>query len=142
MINNNIAEIKNDNDSITKAVWLFFLSNTSIIKTITGKSHTEDGGYEFGIAVMQFLNDQCNKWKAAEDIDYSVYGTPIESTTWTFAKGLHKRFGIVEGITDRDYVTNSYHIPVFEKINAFDKLAIESDFQKLSPGGWNQHNLL
>lgn len=105
------------------------------VKTITGKSHTEKGGYEFGIEVMQFLNDQCNKWKAAENIDYSVYGTPIESTTYTFAKGLHKRFGIVKGITDRDYVTNSYHVPVFEKIDAFDKLAIESDFQKLSPGG-------
>ena len=105
------------------------------VKTITSKSHTEPGGYSFGIAVMQFLNDQCAKWKAAEDIDYSVYGTPIESTTYTFAKGLRKRFGVVEGITDRDYVTNSYHVPVFEKIDAFDKLAIEADFQKLSPGG-------
>ena len=105
------------------------------VKTITGKSHTEPGGYSFGISVMQFLNDQCNKWKAAEDIDYSVYGTPIESTTYTFAKALHKRFGRVEGITDRDYVTNSYHVPVFEKIDAFDKLQIEADFQKLSPGG-------
>lgn len=105
------------------------------VKTITGKSHTEPGGYSFGIAVMQFLNDQCAKWKATEDIDYSVYGTPIESTTYTFAKGLRKRFGVVEGITDRDYVTNSYHVPVFEKIDAFDKLAIEADFQKLSPGG-------
>ena len=105
------------------------------VKTITSKSHTEPGGYSFGIAVMQFLNDQCAKWKAAEDIDYSVYGTPIESTTYTFAKGLRKRFGVVEGITDRDHVTNSYHVPVFEKIDAFDKLAIEADFQKLSPGG-------
>lgn len=105
------------------------------VKTITSKSHTEPGGYSFGIAVMQFLNDQCAKWKAAEDIDYSVYGTPIESTTYTFAKGLRKRFGVLEGITDRDYVTNSYHVPVFEKIDAFDKLAIEADFQKLSPGG-------
>ena len=105
------------------------------VKTITGKSHTEQGGYEFGIAIMEFLNNQCNKWKAAEDIDYSVYGTPIESTTYTFAKALHKRFGQIKGITDRDYITNSYHVPVFEKIDAFDKLAIESDFQKLSPGG-------
>lgn len=105
------------------------------VKTITGESHTQEVGKEFGLRVMQFLNDQCNKWKAAEDIDYSVYGTPIESATYTFAKGLHKRFGEVKDITDRDYVTNSYHVPVFEKINAFDKLAIESEFQKLSPGG-------
>lgn len=105
------------------------------VKTITGKSHTQEVGKEFGLRVMQFLNDQCNKWKAAENIDYSVYGTPIESTTYTFAKGLHNRFGEVKDITDRDYITNSYHVPVFEKISAFDKLAIESEFQKLSPGG-------
>lgn len=84
---------------------------------------------------MQYLNDQCAKWKEAEDIDYSLYGTPIESTTYKFAQALQKRFGTVEGITDRNYITNSYHVPVFEEINAFDKLAKEAEFQKLSPGG-------
>ncbi|RFZ76412.1 anaerobic ribonucleoside-triphosphate reductase [Lacrimispora amygdalina] len=106
------------------------------VKYMTGNSHTDgDVGTEFAIEVMQKLNDYCNKWKAEENIDYSVYGSPIESTTYKFAKCLKKRFGIVEGITDRDYITNSYHIPVFEEIDPFEKLEIESRFQKLSPGG-------
>ena len=104
------------------------------VKYMTGYSHTGKGK-EFGLRVMQHLNDACNKWKAAENIDYSVYGTPIESTTYKFAKSLKKRFGVVEGITDRDYITNSYHVPVFENIDAFTKLKLESEFQKLSPGG-------
>ena len=106
------------------------------VKYMTGHSHTDGAeGEKFGLEVMQKLNDACAMWKKAEDIDYSVYGTPIESATYKFAKGLKKRFGIIEGITDRDYITNSYHVPVFEEIDAFEKLAIESKFQKLSPGG-------
>jgi ribonucleoside-triphosphate reductase len=106
------------------------------VKYMTGHSHTDNGvGKEFGLAVMQKLNDKCNEWKAVENIDYSVYGTPIESTTYKFAKCLRERFGVIEGITDRDYITNSYHVPVFEEIDAFTKLALESEFQKLSPGG-------
>ena len=106
------------------------------VKYMTGHSHTDGGkGYEFAIKVMEHLNDACKEWKEAEDIDYSVYGTPIESTTYKFAKGLKERFGVIKGITDRDYITNSYHVPVFEEIDAFTKLKLESDFQKLSPGG-------
>ena len=106
------------------------------VKYMTGCSHTDNGkGKEFGLEVMQKMNDKCKEWKAAEDIDYSVYGTPIESTTYKFAKCLKKRFGTVEGITDRNYITNSYHVPVFEEIDAFTKLKLESEFQKLSPGG-------
>ena len=106
------------------------------VKYMTGKSHTDGGvGHDFGIQVMQKLNDKCNEWKAEEDIDYSVYGTPIESTTYKFAKCLRERFGRIKGITDRDYITNSYHVPVFEEIDAFTKLKLESEFQKLSPGG-------
>ena len=106
------------------------------VKYMTGHSHTDSGiGKEFGLKVMQKLNDKCNEWKAAENISYSVYGSPIESTTYKFAECLKNRFGIIEGITDRDYITNSYHVPVFEPISAFDKLKIESEFQKLSPGG-------
>lgn len=106
------------------------------VKFMTGKSHTDQGeGKEFGLAVMRRLNEKCKEWKTAENIDYSVYGTPIESTTYKFAKCLKKRFGEIEGITDRDYITNSYHIPVFEEIDAFSKLKIESEFQVLSPGG-------
>ena len=106
------------------------------VKYMTGNSHTDgDKGEKFGLEVMQRLNDKCKEWKEAEDIDYSVYGTPIESTTYKFAKCLQKRFGKIEGITDRKYITNSYHVPVFEEIDAFSKLAIESKFQKLSPGG-------
>ena len=106
------------------------------VKYMTGKSHTDgDNGEKFGLEVMQALNDKCNKWKNEENIDYSLYGSPIESTTYKFAKCLKKRFGVIEGITDRDYITNSYHVPVFEKIDPFTKLSIESKFQKLSPGG-------
>lgn len=105
------------------------------VKVMTGESHTQDKGKEFGLEVMQKLNDKCNQWKAAEDIDYSLYGTPIESTTYKFAQKLKERFGIIEGITDRDYITNSYHVPVFEEIDAFSKLKKESEFQALSPGG-------
>ena len=106
------------------------------VKYMTDHSHTDNGeGKEFAIKVMQKLNDKCKEWKEAEDIDYSVYGTPIESTTYKFAKCLKDRFGIIKGITDRDYITNSYHVPVFEEIDAFSKLKIESEFQKLSPGG-------
>ena len=106
------------------------------VKYMTGHSHTDNGiGKEFGLKVMQHMNDACKKWKEVEDIDYSVYGTPIESTTYKFAKCLRERFGTIKGITDRDYITNSYHVPVFEEIDAFEKLALESEFQKLSPGG-------
>ena len=106
------------------------------VKYMTGHSHTDNGeGKEFGLKVLQRLNDACKKWKAEEDIDYSVYGTPIESTTYKFAKGLKERFGVIKGITDKDYITNSYHVPVFEEIDAFTKLKLESEFQKLSPGG-------
>ena len=106
------------------------------VKYMTDHSHTDNGeGKEFGLAVMQRLNDACKKWKAEEDIDYSVYGTPIESTTYKFAKCLKERFGTVEGVTDRKYITNSYHVPVFEEIDAFTKLKLESEFQRLSPGG-------
>ena len=106
------------------------------VKYMTGKSHTDNGeGKELGLKIMQHLNDACKKWKADEDIDYSVYGTPIESTTYKFAKCLKERFGTIEGITDRGYITNSYHVPVFEEIDAFTKLKLESEFQQLSPGG-------
>ena len=106
------------------------------VKYMTGHSHTDSGvGEQFGLEVMQRLNDKCRQWKEAEHIDYSLYGTPLESTTYKFAKCLKERFGEIEGITDKNYITNSYHVPVFENINAFDKLALESKFQKLSPGG-------
>lgn len=106
------------------------------VKYMTGHSHTDNAeGTEFGLKVMQALNDKCNKWKKEEHIDYSLYGSPIESTTYKFAKCLKRRFGEIEGITDRDYITNSYHVPVFEKIDPFTKLELESKFQKLSPGG-------
>ena len=106
------------------------------VKYMTGHSHTDGGeGKEFALKVMQHLNDACKKWKEEENIDYSVYGTPIESTTYKFAKCLRDRFGKIKGITDRDYITNSYHVPVFEEIDAFTKLKLESEFQKLSPGG-------
>ena len=106
------------------------------VKYMTGHSHTDNGeGKEFGLKVMNYLNDTAKKWKAEEDIDYSVYGTPIESTTYKFAKCLKERFGTVKGITDRGYITNSYHVPVFEEIDAFSKLQLESEFQRLSPGG-------
>jgi len=102
---------------------------------VTGRKLTEKEGEEFGLEVMQKLNDACKRWKAAENIDYSIYGTPLESTTYKFAKCLQRRFGIIEGVTDKNYITNSYHVHVTEEINAFDKLALESKFQALSPGG-------
>jgi ribonucleoside-triphosphate reductase len=102
---------------------------------MTGKKLTEPEGEAFGLAVMKKLNEYTAKWKAAECIDYSLYGTPLESTTYKFAKCLQKRFGIIKGITDKTYITNSYHIHVTEEIDAFKKLAIESKFQALSPGG-------
>ena len=106
------------------------------VKYMTGKSHTDNGeGKEFGLKIMEHLNEACKKWKADEDIDYSVYGTPIEATTYKFAKCLKERFGVVKGITDKNYITNSYHVPVFEEIDAFTKLKLESEFQRLSPGG-------
>lgn len=105
------------------------------VKAITGVSHTDVEGEPFALQVMQYMNDKCTQWKASEDIDYSLYGTPIESTTYKFAKCLQNRFGVIEGITDKGYITNSYHVHVTEKINAFDKLRFESQFQKLSPGG-------
>lgn len=105
------------------------------VKYMTGESHSHGKGKEFGLAVMQHLNDKCNEWKEAEDIAYSPYGSPIESTTYKFAKCLKKRFGVIEGITDKDYITNSYHINVREKIDPFSKLAIEAEYQKLSQGG-------
>ena len=100
-----------------------------------GKPHTAPEAKEFALAVMQRLNDKCAQWKAAEHISYSVYGTPLESTTYKFAKCLRNRFGIIEGVTDKNYITNSYHIHVTEEIDAFSKLKFESEFQKLSPGG-------
>lgn len=102
---------------------------------VTGKKLTEEEGAAFGLKVMEALNAACAKWKAAENIDYSIYGTPLESTTYKFAKCLQRRFGIIKGVTDRNYITNSYHIHVTEQINAFEKLKLESEFQRLSPGG-------
>ena len=106
------------------------------VKYMTGHSHTDNGkGKEFAIKVMQRMNEKCKEWKEKENIDYSVYGTPLESTTYKFAKCLRDRFGVIKGITNRDYITNSYHVPVFEEIDAFTKLKLESEFQNLSPGG-------
>ena len=105
------------------------------VKYMTGKSHTDPEAKPFALQVMQHMNDKCAEWKAAEDIDYSLYGTPIESTTYKFAKSLQRRWGIIPGVTDKGYITNSYHVHVGEKIDAFTKLKFESDFQRLSPGG-------
>ena len=105
------------------------------VKYMTGKSHTDAGAKPFALSVMQHMNDKCTEWKKAENMDYSLYGTPLESTTYKFAKCLQKRFGIVPGITDKNYLTNSYHVHVSEPIDAFTKLKFESEFQKLSPGG-------
>ena len=105
------------------------------VKYMTGKSHTDAGAKPFALSVMQHMNDKCSEWKKAENMDYSLYGTPLESTTYKFAKCLQKRFGIVPGITDKNYITNSYHVHVSEQIDAFTKLNFESEFQKLSPGG-------
>jgi ribonucleoside-triphosphate reductase len=104
-------------------------------KFMTGHSHTDKEGEGFALSVMQFLNDKCAQWKAEENIDYSVYGTPLESTTYKFAKNLQRRFGKIKDVTDHDYITNSYHVCVREKIDAFTKLKFESKFQALSPGG-------
>ena len=105
------------------------------VKYMTGKSHTDAGAKPFALSVMQHMNDKCSEWKKDENMDYSLYGTPLESTTYKFAKCLQKRFGIVPGITDKNYITNSYHVHVSEQIDAFTKLKFESDFQRLSPGG-------
>ena len=105
------------------------------VKAMTGKSHTDDSVKDFALSIMQHMNDKCQEWKEAENIDYSLYGTPLESTTYKFAKALQKKFGLIEEITDKNYITNSYHVHVTEKIDAFTKLKFESEFQKLSPGG-------
>ena len=105
------------------------------VKYMTGKSHTDPEATPFAMSVMQKMNDKCAQWKAAENIDYSLYGTPLESTTYKFAKCLQKRFGVIPGITDKGYITNSYHVNVCEEIDAFSKLAFEAKFQRLSPGG-------
>ncbi|MBR5372553.1 MAG: anaerobic ribonucleoside-triphosphate reductase, partial [Oscillospiraceae bacterium] len=105
------------------------------VKAMTGKSHTDPAATPFALEIMQHLNDACKAWKEKEHIDFSLYGTPLESTTYKFAKCLQKRFGIIPGITDRPYITNSYHIHVTEHIDAFEKLKFESQFQRLSPGG-------
>ena len=105
------------------------------VKYMTGHSHTDKDGTPFAMEVMQHMNDKCNEWKAATNIDFSLYGTPLESTTYKFAKALQRRFGVIEGITDKGYITNSYHVHVSEQIDAFDKLKFESQFQRLSPGG-------
>lgn len=101
-----------------------------------GESHTTEKGREFALSVMQKLNDKCKEWRKKENIAYSVYGTPIESTTYRFAKTLQRRFGIIPHVTDKNYITNSYHVHVTEEIDAFSKLKFEAEFQKLSPGGW------
>ena len=105
------------------------------VKYMTGKSHTDPEAKPFALQVMTRLNDACKTWKAASNIDFSLYGTPLESTTYKFAKALQRRFGVIPGVTDKNYITNSYHVHVTEEINAFDKLQFESEFQALSPGG-------
>ena len=105
------------------------------VKYMTGKSHTDPEAKPFAIAVMNRLNDACKAWKAASNVDFSLYGTPLESTTYKFAKALQRRFGVIPGVTDRNYITNSYHVHVTEEIDAFEKLRFESEFQALSPGG-------
>ena len=105
------------------------------VYSLIGKKLTEKEGKELGLKIMQKLNDYCAKWKKEENIDYSIYGTPLESTTYKFAKCLQKRFGIIKGVTDKNYITNSYHVHVTENIDAFSKLKLESEFQALSPGG-------
>ena len=105
------------------------------VMALTGHSHTDEVGKPIALEIMQYMNNKCKQWKTAEHIDYSLYGTPIESTTYKFAKCLQKRFGVIPGITDKSYITNSYHVHVTEPINAFDKLEFEAEFQALSPGG-------
>lgn len=108
------------------------------VKYMTGYSHTDPRGKELALEVMRKLNDKCNQWKAETNIDFSLYGTPLESTTYRFAKCLQKKFGVIPGITDKNYVTNSYHVHVTEEIDAFTKLGFEAEFQELSPGGWDK----
>ena len=105
------------------------------VKYMTGKSHTDPAATPFALEIMKHMNAACKKWKEKHNIDFSLYGTPLESTTYKFAKCLQKRFGVIKGVTDKGYITNSYHVHVTEKINAFDKLAFEAQFQHLSPGG-------
>ena len=105
------------------------------VKYMTGKSHTDPSATPFALEIMQYMNTACKKWKEEHNIDFSLYGTPLESTTYKFAKCLQKRFGVIEGVTDKSYITNSYHVHVTEEINAFDKLRFEAQFQHLSPGG-------
>lgn len=105
------------------------------VKAMTGKSHTDKDAKPFALEIMRHLNDMCDKWKEEERIDYSIYGTPLESSTYKFAKSLQNRFGVIPGITDKNYITNSYHVHVTEKMDAFTKLKFESEFQLLSPGG-------
>ena len=105
------------------------------VYSLNGKKLTEEEGKQLGLEIMHKLNEYCTKWKEEENIDYSIYGTPLESTTYKFAKCLQKRFGIIKGVTDKNYITNSYHVHVTENINAFEKLKLESEFQVLSPGG-------
>lgn len=100
---------------------------------MTGKSHTDPSATPFALEVMQHMNDVCNEWKAEHNVDFSLYGTPLESTTYKFAKCLQKRFGLIPGVTDKNYITNSYHVHVTENIDAFEKLKFEAQFQKLSP---------
>lgn len=111
-------------------------------KYMTGKSHTDKDGKPFALSVMKYMNDKCNEWKKEENIDYSIYGTPLESTTYKFAKCLQQRFGIIKDVTDHNYITNSYHVNVRENIDAFTKLKFESEFQALSPGGWDKTYLI
>lgn len=111
-------------------------------KYMTGKSHTDKDGKSFALSVMKYMNNKCNKWKKEENIDYSIYGTPLESTTYKFAKCLQRRFGIIKDVTDHNYITNSYHVNVRENIDAFTKLKFESEFQALSPGGWDKTYLI
>ena len=111
------------------------------VKYMTGHTLMDESGKKFGLQVMQKLNDACAEWRQKENISFSVYGTPIENTTLKFARSLQKRFGIIKGITDKDYVTNSYHITPSQKVDAFNKLRIESEFQQLSPGGLALYNL-
>ena len=116
-------------------IYLGYAGLCEMCVRMTGKSHTDPEAKPFALAVMQRLNDKCREWREAENISYSVYGTPMESTTYRFAKCLQRRFGIIPGVTDKNYITNSYHVHVTEEIDAFHKLKFESEFQKLSPGG-------
>ena len=111
------------------------------VKYMTGKSHTDPEAMDFAKKVMQHMNDKCAEWRSETNISFSLYGTPMESLTYKFAKCLQKRFGVIEGITDRNFITNSYHVYVGEEIDAFHKLKLESEFQELSPGGYANFNI-